>query len=174
MFNKKGSRDQEPVELNMVPIMNLFLAMIPFLLSCAAFFQASVINASVPALSEGSADDQQEEPPKELKKITLKLQIANDGFVISADGDQPEDEIKAIATKILKKNGEYDFEKLAEKAKELHKKYDKSDTVLLLPDKDVLYDHLVKTMDAVREQIVDPKLDRRTGLFTNAVVSSIL
>ena len=174
MFKKGGRPDEEPVDLNMVPIMNLFLAMIPFLLSCAAFFQASVINASVPALSEGSADDQQEEPKKELKKIVLKLQITGDGFVLSADGDQPEEELKAIATKIPKKGGEYDFERLAEKAKELHKKYDKSDTVLILPDKDVLYDHLIKTMDSVREYVVDTALDRRAGLFTNAVVSSIL
>ena len=46
--------------------------------------------------------------------------------------------------------------------------------MLILPDKDVLYDHLIKTMDSVREYVVDTALDRRAGLFTNAVVSSIL
>ncbi len=173
MFSKKGRVSEEPVDLNMVPIMNLFLAMIPFLLSCAAFFQASVINASVPALSEGG-DDQQDEPKKEMKKISLNLQISKDGFTLSADGDQPEEELKAITTKIPKKNGEYDFEKLAEKCRQLHDKYDKSDTVVILPDKDVRYDVLIHTMDATRERIVDTKLDRRVGLFTNAVVSSIL
>ena len=42
--------DEGPVDLNMVPIMNLFLAMIPFLLMCAAFFQVSVINSRLPLL----------------------------------------------------------------------------------------------------------------------------
>ncbi len=172
-MSDKGRREERPVDLNMVPIMNLFLAMIPFLLSCAAFFQAAVINASVPALSEGgSAAD--EEPEKELLKIILNLQITADGFVLSAQGDQAEDELKAIVTRIPMKGKEYDFEKLAERCKELHDKYAKSDTVVILPEKDVLYDTLVQAMDAARERITNPKLDQREGLFTNAVVSSIL
>jgi biopolymer transport protein ExbD len=171
----KRRRAEEPVEMNMVPIMNLFLAMIPFLLSCAAFFQAAMINASVPALSEGSDEPApDEEPKKELKKITLNLQVTKDGFTLSAQGDQPEDELKAIAKTIPKKDGEYDYETLATTCKELHDKYNKSDTVVILPDKDVLYDTLVQTMDASRERVKDPVLDVREGLFSIAVVSSIL
>jgi biopolymer transport protein ExbD len=173
-MKKKARTAEDPVELNMVPIMNLFLAMIPFLLSCAAFFQAAVINASVPALSEGGEPPSDQEPEKELKKITLNVQIAKDGFVLSAQGDQPAEELKSIATKIPKQDGEYNFDKLAEKAKDLHDKYSKSDTVVLLPDKDVLYDTLVKTMDATRERIIDKTMDKREPLFSTAVVSSIL
>ena len=77
-----GREQEAPVNLNMVPIMNLFLAMIPFLLMCAAFFQVSVINASVPALSEGG--DAGDEPKKELQKVTVNLQIAKSGFNLSA------------------------------------------------------------------------------------------
>jgi len=168
-----GKREAEkPVDLNMVPIMNLFLAMIPFLLMCAAFFQVSVINASVPALSEGG--DEGSEPKKELQKITLQLQITYSGFTISASGDQSPDELKNLAGTIPKKGNQYDFEKLAERAKALHDKYPKSDTVIFLPAKGVLYETLVQAMDATRERIVDKKLDRREFLFTNAIVSSIL
>ncbi|RLB53640.1 MAG: hypothetical protein DRI34_13160 [Deltaproteobacteria bacterium] len=168
-----GIRESEkPVNLNMVPIMNLFLAMIPFLLMCAAFFQVSVINASVPALSEGG--DQDQEPKKELKKVTLNVQIGTNGFTISASGDQSEDELKKIGGTIPKKNNQYDFDKLAERIKAIHDHYPKSDTVILLPGKDTLYDTLVKTMDATRERILDKRLDTREHLFTNAVVSSIL
>jgi biopolymer transport protein ExbD len=174
-MGKRGRGDEEPVELNMVPIMNLFLAMIPFLISCAAFFQAAVINASVPALSEGGDPGQEEEePPKVLDKITLKLQITANGFTLSADGDQHEEELKAIAGSIPKKNREYDFDKLAERCKALHDKYPKSDTVIVLPEKTVLYDTIVKTMDATRERVVDQYLDKREQLFTTAVVSAIL
>ena len=174
MLGKKGRGPEDPVELNMVPIMNLFLALIPFLLSCAAFFQAAVINASVPALSEGSDAAPDEEPKKELEKITLQLQVTKDGFVLSAQGDQPVEELAKLVTKIAKKGDTYDFEKLATKVKELHDRYKKSDTVIIMPDKTVLYDQLVKTMDASRERIVDSYLDQREGLFTVAIVSSIL
>ena len=168
----RGKASEEPVDLNMVPIMNLFLAMIPFLLMCAAFFQVSVINASVPALSEGS--DSSEEPKKELQKVTVNVQITKEGFTLSASGDQPEEELKKLGGKIPKKNGDYDFERLTQRMKAIKDRYKKSDTVILLPDKDVLYDVLVKTMDATRERILDKRLDTREYMFTNAVVSSIL
>ena len=164
--------EEEPVHLNMVPVMNLFLAMIPFLLMCAAFFQVSVINASVPALSEGA--DPGDEPKKEMKRITLNLQIGKSGFVLSAQGDQPPEELKNIGGTIPKKKGKYDYEKLAERCKKIHDKYSKSDTVVILPEKDVLYDVIVQAMDAARERILDKRLDTREHLFTNAVVSSIL
>jgi len=167
---KKASTD--PVEMNMVPIMNLFLAMIPFLLMCAAFFQVSVINASVPALSEGGGP--QDEPKKELDKVTINLQIAKDGFTLSASGDQPPEELEKVGGNIPKKGGEFDFVRLAERMKKIKDRYKKSDTVVLLPAKDILYDTLIKTMDASRERILDKKLDTREYLFTNAVVSSIL
>ena len=164
---------EEPVELNMVPIMNLFLAMIPFLLMCAAFFQVSVINASVPALSEGS-DAPSDEPKKQLDKVSLNLQITPEGFVLSASGDQPEEELAALAGKIPKRNKEYDFVRLGERIKEIKDRYKKSETVIILPNKDVLYQTLVKTMDATRERIIDTRMDTREYLFTNAVVSSLL
>ncbi len=165
-------RETEPVHLNMVPVMNLFLAMIPFLLMCAAFFQVSVINASVPALSQG--DDAGEEPKKELLKVTLHLQIGKAGFVIAAQGDQSPEELKKIGGTIPKKKNEYDYEKLAERMKAIHDKYKKSDTVIIVPEKDILYDTIVRTMDASRERIIDKRLDTREHLFTNAVVSSVL
>lgn len=172
MVRKSRIDDEQPVELNMVPIMNLFLAMIPFLLMCAAFFQVSVINASVPALSEGG--DAGDEPKKELQKVTVNLQITKSGFNLSASGDQSPEELAKIGGKIPKKNSEYDFEKLAERMKAIHDKYKKSDTVIILPEKDILYDTIIKAMDASRERIIDTRLDTREHLFTNAVVSSIL
>ena len=170
---KSKRESTPPVALNMVPIMNLFLAMIPFLLMCAAFFQVSVINASVPALSEGT-DDPGQEPKKELKKVAINLQIGQDGFTLSASGDQSPEELQSIGVKIPKKDKEYDFEKLAVRMKTIHDKYNKSDTVIILPAKDILYDVIVKTMDATRERITDKRLDIREHLFTNAVISSIL
>ena len=167
---KKANTD--PVDLNMVPIMNLFLAMIPFLLMCAAFFSVSVINASVPALSEGS--DSADEPKKQLDKVTINLQIDKSGFTISASGDPPPEELAKIGGTIPKKAGEYDFVKLTERMKAIKDRYKKSDTVVLLPAKDILYNTLIDTMDAARERVLDKRLDTREYMFTNAVVSSIL
>lgn len=163
-------KDTGPVELNMVPIMNLFLAMIPFLLSCAAFFQTAVINASVPALGGGS-EDQSQEPKKELDKITLKLQITKEGFSYAADGDQPEAELKRISGKIRKKGNEFDYDALRDRCEQLKKNYPKSETVIIIPEKDILYDIIVQTMDATRERTDG---DQQDIFFPSAVVSSLL
>ncbi len=165
--------DSGPVQLNMVPVMNLFLAMIPFLLMCAAFFQVSVINASVPALSEG--EEKEDQPgAEEDRKITLNLQITKQGFSLTASGDLSEEELKKIGGVIAKQGDEYDFEKLSDHVKKVHDKYKKSDTIIILPEKDILYDTIVKSMDATRERVLDKRQDVREYLFTNAVVSSIL
>jgi biopolymer transport protein ExbD len=169
---KARKAPEDPVELNMVPVMNLFLAMIPFLLSCAAFFHVAVINASVPALSEGT-DAPDSEPKKELKKVSLNLQITKTGFVLAADGDQPPDELKKIGASIPMKNKQYDYERLAQRIEAIHDKYPKSDTIIILPDKEVIYDDIIKTMDATREKVLDD-MDNRKHMFTNAVVTSVL
>jgi biopolymer transport protein ExbD len=170
----KRRKATEPVEMNMVPIMNLFLAMIPFLLSCAAFFQAAVINASVPALSEGGGPTD-EEPKKELDKITLNVQIRKDSFELSAQGDQPPEDLKSLVSSIPMKDREYDYEQLANRCKQIKAKYKKSDTVIILPDKDVLYSVIVKTMDATRDDRILGNRDPQPNYwFTNTVVSSLL
>jgi len=168
-----GRKKEGPVQLNMVPIMNLFLAMIPFLLMSAAFFQVSVINASCPAIDPGG-DDTTDVPPKEFQKVTVNLQIAETGFSLSANGDHSPAELAGLKGIIPKKNNEYDFERLAQRMKTIHDKYKKSDTVIIIPEKGILYDTIVKTMDASRECIIDKRLDTREHLFTNAVVSSLL
>ena len=45
------------VEIDMVPIMNMFLVLIPFLLMSANFLPLNVINTSVPVKSSSPVDD---------------------------------------------------------------------------------------------------------------------
>ena len=52
-FLRLKRREMEDVEPNMVPIMNMFLVLIPFLLMSASFYHIKAVNTSIPVLAEG-------------------------------------------------------------------------------------------------------------------------
>ena len=52
---KKGRRNSDDdTELNMIPIMNIFLVIIPFLLTSVSFFHIKAISTSVPAMADST------------------------------------------------------------------------------------------------------------------------
>jgi len=63
MFSKKkkGRRPKGTEELNMVPMMDLFVAIIPFLLVSVSFSQLGAVDAEMPALAKSSDRSQKKE-----------------------------------------------------------------------------------------------------------------
>jgi len=69
-------------DVNLVPIMNLFVVLIPFLLMSAAFFHISVINASVPALQKERTD-----LAKSDVAVTMMVRMKPEAFTVTASSD---------------------------------------------------------------------------------------
>lgn len=171
MEKYRQARDQE-VELNLTPIMNLFVAMIPFLLMCASFYTVSVVNASVPVESEGGESD----IAKGDDKVTLAVEIRRGtGFKISLQSDTlAEADLDQLETELPKKGVDFDFAALAEYAHFLKGKYPKSDTAMVLPEREVFFEDIVGAMDAVREKItMNGKEEIHTVLFPSIVLSGV-
>ena len=59
----KDKRQQE-VDVNIIPVMNIFLLLIPFLLLTAAFVQLAVVELSLPSLNKEQGQQTQERPQK--------------------------------------------------------------------------------------------------------------
>ncbi len=171
MDKYRKARDQE-VELNLTPIMNLFVAMIPFLLMCASFYTVSVVNASVPVESaEGDSD-----VAKGDDKITMAVEVRRGtGFKISLQSDTlPEAVLDQLRTDLPMKGAAFDFAALADYAHFLKSKYPKSDTSMILPEKEVFFEDIVGAMDAVRERIhMEGKEEIHTVLFPSIVLSTV-
>jgi len=151
MLSRFRKARDEQVELNLTPIMNLFVAMIPFLLMCASFYTVSVVNASQPVASpEGDSD-----LAKGDDKVTLAVEVRRGtGYKITAQSDTIAEATLDQMTLELPKNGvKYDTAGLSEIAEGIKKQYPKSDTAMILCDTDVFYENLVEAMDAVRERI---------------------
>jgi biopolymer transport protein ExbD len=78
--NKREVSDEVP-ELNLAPIMNMVVILIPLLLLSVVFLQVGVINITAPKLSIGPSTDQ---PPPEDEPLNLTLTLEEKGFRIAA------------------------------------------------------------------------------------------
>jgi biopolymer transport protein ExbD len=67
-------------DLELMPMLNVFIAIIPLLLLSAAFVQVSVIQANLPAAEAAAAPATREEP------LDLAIFILPDGYVVRGHG----------------------------------------------------------------------------------------
>ena len=83
MRNKKTLPEDQ--DLNLAPIMNLVMILIPLLLISIEFEKMGVINVSAPKLNVGPVEeqDQPEEPP-----LNLTIGVSSSGFTIAATGSK--------------------------------------------------------------------------------------
>lgn len=83
MARKKFHLPEEE-ELNLAPIMNLVMILIPLLLLSVEFEKMGVINVSAPKLSVGPVTD--DPTPPEEQPLNLTIAISSSGFGIAATG----------------------------------------------------------------------------------------
>lgn len=136
--NKSLGSDTEAIDLDMTPIMNLFMVLIPFLMSMAVFTQLAVIDFSLPpAASEG------ESSAVEQKELDISVVVSEKGFRIVGTGKKLE--------LVPKKRGKYQFEQLRALLKAVKFQYPSQKSVVLVFEADTLYDDIIKFMDICRE-----------------------
>ncbi|MBW2366292.1 MAG: biopolymer transporter ExbD [Deltaproteobacteria bacterium] len=155
---------EEDTEPNMVPVMNLFMVLIPFLLMSASFFHIKAINTSVPSFSPAVANEQAKIP--EIK-VTVIMEIKNDCYKISALSDQlTREELLTLETTLSKPSStNKPLAAMTEFLKRVKIQYPASDTMLLIPDATILYDEIIWAMDCVRS-------GDGNALFPNVVLSA--
>ncbi len=160
---RRSSADLE-CEIDMVPIMNMFLVLIPFLLASSTTIFLHGINTSVPVMAETSTPIEQEK--KSEIKITATVKLGMKTIRLEAtSAELPESKLKDMDAVVIKDaSGEYQFSKLAESLAKIKELYPKSDTLILVPSDVILYDVIVKTMDVAREF-------NGKNLFPNVVIS---
>jgi biopolymer transport protein ExbD len=69
-----------PTELELMPLLNVFIAIIPLLLLSAAFIQVSVIQATLPGDASAAA------APNEDMALDLAVYIRHDVYVVTGRG----------------------------------------------------------------------------------------
>lgn len=171
LFGLSGCHAPQDDSLNLIPIMNLFVALIPFLLICAAFFNVSVINASVPAIQKDRSDLASTED-----SVTLLVHLLPSGYRISASSETLDRaSLDALRTEIPRQGDKPDLERFTRHLAACKELYPKSDTMILAADPSIVYQELIETMDAARTwKRSEEGREIVSELFPNVVVAGML
>lgn len=164
--SKRAKHGMEETRLNITPIMNLMVVLIPLLLRSAEYIQLSQIELNLPPQVSGPESEALAELPQEDQlKLDLTVTITDEGFFISS----------AMAVLSGKEAGKptipvtaegYDFKELSAKLHEIKKKagfrFADRDHIIIMAEPDIDYQTIVSTMDAARSIKID---DQNISLF---------
>ena len=168
---RRHESDETQPELNLAPIMNMVVILIPLLLLSVVFISAAVINVSTPQLTPGPASETSNEPSAHL---TLVLSSA--GLVVTSkqgelarveveDRQRFEESLRALQEARAAGDREAEEDALARLSEQyrwatlygemtaVKKKYPETTTLHLTADSELPYALVVRAMDAVRFQL---------------------
>lgn len=160
MARKKKKVEEEAVEANLIPVMNIMLLLIPALLLAMEVASFAAINVSPPKFA-AQAEEQKKEEKKE-EPLNLKVFIMEDGFRVSASGQQQGADAgkSADSTRptIPVKNSSapltdferYDYAALEAQAKKYKQLFPHETLVTISAENSIPMQVLVSTMDHLR------------------------
>ena len=135
-----GAGDIEAIDLDVTPVMNLFLVMIPFLVSMAVFTHLAILEFSLPpAASEGEGTGE----GSQAKELEISIIISQNGYTIVGTGQKLD--------MVPKINKQYDLNALRSQLKAIKYKYPQLESMILVVDPTVIYDDIIHFMDACSE-----------------------
>jgi len=136
--SQRRSRPNYILDLNMAPLLSLFVALIPMLLLTAMFQSVGIVNLYLPTLEEALLQDNASDLSQDF---TLAVTVTLSEISLMKDQE-------VLLTEAIE-NG-LKLDRLIGELITLKEKFpDKRDAVLLL-DGEVLYETIIDIMDAVR------------------------
>lgn len=162
-------------DLNLAPILDIIVSIVPLLLLSMAFIQVKLIEVPVPQVV---ADAMERADKKSETNVTLRVS-QNRGFLfeVTKEGNTQKFNVPA-------KSGAFDYEALTSKAYEIKSNFPQVFKLDLAPEEEVPLNELVKAMDAVRKDaqarklaFVDPENGQKVEtdlLFPNVSFSNVV
>jgi len=136
--SQRRSRPSYILDLNMAPLLSLFVALIPMLLLTAMFQSVGIVNLYLPTLEEALLQDNTGDPSQDF---TLAVTVTLSEISLMKDQE-------VLLTEAID-NG-LKLDRLIGELVTLKEEFpDKRDAVLLL-DGEILYETIIDIMDAVR------------------------
>ncbi len=126
------------VDIDVTPVMNMFIILIPFLVSMAVFTQVSIVEFSLPPNVGANLDDSAGKPKL---KITVVVTPTFTGITL---GEKMLDSIPAI-------DGEHDYETLAKRLAIRRQSADIKNEVVVAVRDEVVFEKVIAVMDRCRE-----------------------
>ena len=170
MARKKSKFVEEVEDINLVPIMNLVLCLIPLVLFKTQLVKIGMVNVSAPKVGPASTKPQEED--KDKKPLGLTVALSKDGFILKAtgadlstifegQGDASGVKIPMKAEEYSNKDGDvekvttYDYIELYKKLLTLRESHPDDKLLTLTAEPELEFKYLIRTMDVVRYQFDD-------------------
>jgi biopolymer transport protein ExbD len=123
-------------ELNVLPLMNLFVVLIPLLLLSAVFIEVAVID-----MNQSTSDEPQVKPEEE--PLALAIHIAEAGYVVRGNGIE-------TRTVVRSANAEVTRNRLTSTLKEIVALHPDNESVQIVAQETTLYEEIITVMDVSR------------------------
>lgn len=155
---RRGGIGEGPGEPDLTPIMNLTFMLILALLTLSSLLPLGLISVQAPQISGGGGGGGTP-PPDDEPKLNLTIFVTNKGYNLAASGatldgssDTPPRPGEPLLPKVQQGGQDgYDTQGLNRKLIEVKKNFPREQSVIITADEDVIYEDIVKTMDAARE-----------------------
>ncbi len=171
--SKRSRKPIESTELNLTPVMNLMVVLIPLLLVTAQFIKLGMIELNLPP-AVGSGGVSQSEMPKEAGlKLNLTVTITDKGFYLASSAAVALGENGEGPTIPRLANGDYNYDELTKLLYEIKKKasgqFSDTEQIVILAEPEVTYQTVIFTMDASRSVKVN---NEQQPLFPKVALSA--
>lgn len=169
-----GKRKRElPVsgDINVIPFIDMLSVIIIFLIMVASFLNIGVVETSMPKGGGSPAQIAEPQKKEQKEKLNLTIAITEKGFYVGGAGAILQE--RAGEPTIPKKDGKYDFKALNDKLWEIKQHYPDEWDVVILPEDNIDYQTIIKTMDAARERWVEENGKKvKKYLFPNVAIAA--
>lgn len=161
-------------DVDLTPIMCLFIILVPLLLLTAVFERLAALKVALP---RASTLEETDTPPEPTGIVELRVLLQEAGLAVEGTlSHEPSGEEKALYETFRHdlplNNGSYDLPGLQTLLKALKQQYPRHEEVVLLVDDEVSYDAIVQAMDTCREAYYLEDGERKKAPIFPAVVLS--
>jgi biopolymer transport protein ExbD len=185
-IHRAEEEQHEGGELNLVPYLDIVVNTMIFLLACTATtVPLAHVHASSPKTDPVTQEKRSGPPPGSTEGLNLTVAISYGGFIVAGSGGVMRDEAgqlptvpctRSLVNNTCPRRG-YDYEALARLARKIKRRYPRERKVYLTADRNVPYQVVVRTMDALRGICDDNrakhnKVQPRACLFDRVVFAA--
>ncbi len=176
----RRKNEDEEMELDIRPVMNLMVVLIPLLIAGAEWVKLSVIEINVPPAKDagGTGGENRNELKEKQKRLGLTIAISDAGITIGNAGAILSGDKEDGPTVSKLEDGSYDYAKLREKLIELKKKivgqgFIDENRAVLTASADIEYQTIITIMDNL-QTYTDEENNEVLPLFPEINFSKVL
>ena len=165
----------QTADVDLTPIMCLFIILVPLLLLTAVFEKLSALKVNLPHASTMEMTDKPKEEPSGIVELQLLIQeegLGLEGTLSHDASGQEKETYQDFRYEIPLKGDRYDFPKLQKILKGLKQEYPRHEEVVFLVEDKVPYDIIVQAMDTCREENYLKEGERKSRLLFPTIALS--